>query len=48
MSPRKIAPWKFAPDPSKKKKKKKRKSTPENIICYVKCQRKRRDDKKID
>ena len=48
MSPRKIAPHKFVPDPPKKKKKKKRKSTPENIIPYVKCKRKTRDDKKIN
>ena len=49
-APEKIAPRKNASQencpPSPKEKK--RKLTPENLISQLKCNRKRRDDKKID
>ena len=46
--PGKLPPGNLPPIPQRKKKKKKRKLAPENIISYLKCKRKRRDDKKID
>ena len=46
--PGKLPPEVCPPSPKEKKKKKKRKLAPENIISWVKCKRKRRDEKKID
>ena len=53
INPGKCLPGKLPPEicprsPKEKKKKKKRKLAPENIISWVKCKRKRRDEKKID